>query len=108
MTTTITAANQTPIETKSSIETKLGYSLPIGGTTNQALLKTSATDYAVAWTSLTKSMVGLSAVNNTSDANKPVSTAQAAAIAAAVAAQPEFFSIAIGDETTAIGSILKG
>jgi hypothetical protein len=36
--------------------------------------------------SLTKSQVGLSAVDNTADADKPVSTLQAAAIAAAVAA----------------------
>lgn len=37
---------------------------------------------------ITKAMVGLVNVDNTSDANKPVSTAQAAAIAAAIAAIP--------------------
>ena len=37
---------------------------------------------------ITKSMVGLGNVDNTSDANKPVSTAQAAAIATATAIHP--------------------
>jgi hypothetical protein len=45
---------------------------------------TSSLDYKLSH--LTSSSVGLANVNNTSDANKPVSTAQATAIAAAVAA----------------------
>lgn len=83
-----------------------GVGVPAGGTTGQALLKNSADDYDTEWgdvtgggpgavTSvagrtgtvvLTSSDVGLGNVNNTSDANKPVSTAQAAADAAVQAA----------------------
>ena len=40
------------------------------------------------WQTLNKSAVGLGNVDNTSDANKPVSTAQAAAIATATAIHP--------------------
>src|SRR5690606_33307901 len=77
--------------------------LPTGGGTGQALVKLSNTDRHVGWAtvsggggggavtsvagktgdvSLVKGDVGLGQVDNTSDANKPVSTAQAAAIAA--------------------------
>ena len=77
--------------------------LPVGGTTGQSLVKLSNTDRHVGWAtvsggggggavtsvagktgdvSLVKGDVGLGQVDNTSDANKPVSTAQAAAIAA--------------------------
>ena len=40
------------------------------------------------WQTLNKSAVGLGNVDNTSDADKPVSTAQAAAIATATAIHP--------------------
>ena len=52
-----------------------GPGVAAGGTTGQALTKTSSTDYATTWTTLTKSDVGLGNVDNTSDAAKPVSTA---------------------------------
>lgn len=55
--------------------------IPAGGTTGQALLKASGNDYELIWGTIAASSVGLGNVNNTSDANKPVSTAQAAAIA---------------------------
>ena len=63
-----------------------GSGTPAGGTTGQALLKASNTDGDTVWTTLTKSLVGLANVDNTSDANKPVSTLQAAADSAARAA----------------------
>lgn len=77
--------------------------LPVGGSTGQSLVKLSGTDRHVGWAtvsggggggsvtsvagktgdvSLVKGDVGLGQADNTSDANKPVSTAQAAAIAA--------------------------
>lgn len=58
--------------------------VPTGGTTNQALTKVSSTDYATQWSTIDKTFVGLPNVDNTSDVNKPVSTAVTAAIAAAV------------------------
>lgn len=60
--------------------------VPAGGTTAQVLQKTNNSDYATSWHSLVKADVGLGNVDNTSDTNKPVSTATTAAIAAAVAA----------------------
>jgi hypothetical protein len=57
-----------------------GGSLPTGGTTGQALIKQSSTDSDADWETLTKSDVGLSNVDNTSDAAKPVSTATQTAL----------------------------
>jgi hypothetical protein len=54
--------------------------IPSGGTTGQALTKASATDYDAAWSTLTKTSVGLANVDNTADTAKPVSTAQQAAL----------------------------
>lgn len=75
-----------------------GVGIPTGGTTGQILAKKSNADYDSEWRSeqsalvtsvngkvgavvLDKTDIGLSNVDNTSDANKPVSTAQATAIA---------------------------
>lgn len=57
-----------------------GHGLPAGGSTGQALLKSSDADYAAAWATLTKAMVGLGNVDNTSDAEKPISTAAQTAL----------------------------
>ena len=57
-----------------------GQGVPVGGTTSQVLNKTSATDYATGWTTLTKSSVGLANVDNTTDAAKPISTATQTAL----------------------------
>jgi hypothetical protein len=77
-----------------------GPGVPTGGTTGQILYKTSATDYATNWTSggstgnvlkrgsfnsltwgsVTKSDIGLSSVDNTSDLGKPISTATQTAL----------------------------
>ena len=58
-----------------------GSGVPNGGTTGQTLIKNSNTNGDASWSTLTKSSVGLGSVDNTSDAGKPVSTAQATAIA---------------------------
>lgn len=58
-----------------------GGSLPAGGVTNQVLAKLSAVDGDADWITPTKGLVGLAAVDNTSDINKPVSTAQGLLIA---------------------------
>jgi len=57
-----------------------GYGMPSGGTVGQYIRKSSSTEYDVAWDTITGSDVGLGNVDNTSDANKPVSTAQQAAL----------------------------
>lgn len=57
-----------------------GAGVPDGGTDDQVLRKASATDQDTEWHTPVKADVGLSNVDNTSDAGKPVSTAQATAI----------------------------
>lgn len=49
--------------------------LPTGGTALQALTKNSGANGDVAWRTIDKAFVGLGNVNNTSDVNKPISTA---------------------------------
>lgn len=80
-----------------------GVGVPSGGATNQVLAKKSNSNYDTQWVNpaagggavdsvngyigvvvLTKSDIGLGNVDNTSDANKPVSTAQQTAIDAKV------------------------
>lgn len=78
-----------------------GAGVPTGGTSGQVLKKKSASDYDTGWADagsgavssvagrtgdvvLTKSDVGLGSVDNTSDANKPVSTAAQTALDAKV------------------------
>lgn len=62
-----------------------GQGVPTGGTANQVLKKNTATDYDTTWATLDKTSLGLNNVDNTSDINKPVSTAVQAAINSAVA-----------------------
>jgi hypothetical protein len=57
-----------------------GTGLPTGGTLGQLLVKNSGTNGDASWRALTKTDVGLANVDNTSDVNKPVSTAQNTAI----------------------------
>lgn len=52
-----------------------GGGVPNGGTANQTIFKVDSTDGNVVWHTLVKADVGLGNVDNTSDANKPVSTA---------------------------------
>lgn len=52
-----------------------GQGVPTGGTAGQVLRKNGPTDYDTGWDTLDKSDVGLANVDNTTDANKPVSTA---------------------------------
>ena len=60
--------------------TASGGGVPVGGITGQVIAKNSNTDYDASWKTLAKADVGLANVDNTSDADKPVSTAQATAI----------------------------
>lgn len=62
-----------------------GEGVPTGGATGQYLIKISGANFDTAWSKPTKADVGLSDVDNTSDEDKPVSTAQSAAIDAAIA-----------------------
>lgn len=57
-----------------------GPGVATGGTTGQVLRKNSGTNFDTAWANADKSLVGLGNVDNTSDANKPVSTAQQTAL----------------------------
>jgi len=57
-----------------------GEGVPDGGTTDQVLRKASNADQDTVWDSLTKADVGLGNVDNTSDANKPISTATQTAL----------------------------
>ncbi len=57
-----------------------GQGVPLGGTTGQALTKDTNADYATEWTTIDKTFVGLGNVDNTSDANKPVSSATQTAL----------------------------
>ena len=57
-----------------------GTSVPDGGSTNQVLAKDSDTDGDVTWKTVDKTYVGLGNVDNTSDANKPISTATQTAL----------------------------
>jgi len=54
--------------------------MPTGGTAGQFLKKNSSTNYDSSFATLTKADAGLANVDNTSDANKPVSTAQQTAL----------------------------
>jgi hypothetical protein len=56
-----------------------GQGVSTGGTTGQVLAKNSNSDFDTNWITLDKTSVGLGNVDNTSDVNKPVSTAQALA-----------------------------
>ncbi len=57
-----------------------GEGVPTGGTTGQWLKKIGSANFASAWATLTKSDIGLGSVDNTSDLNKPISTATQAAL----------------------------
>jgi hypothetical protein len=57
-----------------------GIGIAAGGSIGQVLKKASATDYDTTWLTLDKTAVGLSNVDNTSDANKPISTATQTAL----------------------------
>lgn len=52
-----------------------GAGVATGGTAGQVLQKSSSVDYETQWHTLVKSDVGLGNVDNTSDADKPISTA---------------------------------
>jgi hypothetical protein len=55
-------------------------SVPSGGTTGQVMIKASNADYDFSYHTLVKGDVGLGNVDNTSDVNKPISTATQTAL----------------------------
>jgi hypothetical protein len=57
-----------------------GVGVPSGGTTDQALTKQSNVNYDTHWKTIDKTFVGLSNVDNTSDINKPISSATQGAL----------------------------
>lgn len=84
-TTEVVVSDGTVIEIFGGIQGERGQdgsagSLPPGGTVGQTLVKQSSTDSDAVWSTLNKSSVGLPLVDNTSDANKPVSGPQQAAL----------------------------
>lgn len=81
-----------------------GPGVATGGTTNQYLKKASNTNFDTAWDSLDKNDVGLSNVDNTSDASKPVSTAtQTALDLKAPLASPAFTGTPTGITKSHVG-----
>jgi hypothetical protein len=65
-----------------------------GGTAGQVLKKNSTSDYDTGWVSLDKSSVGLDQADNTSDADKPISTAAQTALSGKQAANSDLTDIA--------------
>ena len=74
------------------IQGPAGQGVPMGGTTDQALTKNSNTDYDTEWTTIDKAFVGLGNVDNTSDLNKPISTATQTALNAKVDSSTNIFT----------------
>lgn len=76
-----------------------GQGIATGGATGQFLTKNSGTNYDTSWATITKSTVGLANVDNTSDADKPISTATQTALNA---------KATLSDITTAINALKGG
>jgi hypothetical protein len=66
-------------QSKSSLQ---GPGVAAGGTAGQILKKNSSSNYDTSWTTLDKSSVGLAQVDDTSDADKPISDATQTALSA--------------------------
>lgn len=76
----ITTKGLTDVRLFATANVDTGTSVPDGGSTNQVLAKDSDTDGDVTWKTVDKTYVGLGNVDNTSDANKPISTATQTAL----------------------------
>ena len=74
------------------------------GQTGQVLMKNSNTGGDYSWTTLTKTTVGLPNVDNTSDANKPISTATQTALNAKQASLVSGTNIKTVNGNTLLGS----
>jgi hypothetical protein len=72
--------NQVLVLQDQGVQGVAGVGVPAGGTTGQALTKNSNTNYDTEWTTIDKAFVGLGNVDNTSDLNKPISTATQTAL----------------------------
>jgi len=81
-----------------------GQGVPTGGTTGQVLKKNSGTNYDTSFATLNKTDVGLSNVDNTSDLNKPISTAEQTALNAKQATLVSGTNIKTINGTTLLGS----
>lgn len=79
-----------------------GPGVQTGGTAGQVLAKVNGTDFNTQWKTLAKADVGLGNVDNTSDANKPVSAAAQTALDAKAAAAT---TISAGTGLTGGGSL---
>ena len=77
-----------------------GVGVPVGGTASQALTKIDGTNYNTHWVTIDKSFVGLANVDNTSDLNKPVSTATQTALNLEEDLSSKSTNIALGTSNT--------
>src|SRR4051794_12218171 len=84
-----TGAQQITATGQVALQGEPGLGVPAGGTTGQYLAKTSNASNDTQWSTLSKSSVALSNVDNTSDASKPISTATQAALDAKQALDAE-------------------
>ena len=75
-----------------------GAGLVAGGAVGQLLIKSDTADYATGWVTPAKSLVGLTNVDNTTDAAKPVSDATTAALAAKASSSHTHVPSTIGAE----------
>lgn len=86
-----------------------GAGVAAGGTANQALTKINSTDYNTQWATIDKTFVGLGSADDTSDANKPVSTAQQTALdLKANLASPTFTGTVVLPNSTVTNAMLAG
>lgn len=82
------------------IQGETGEGVPTGGTTAQVLRKVSNTDFDDEWHTPAKADVGLSNADNTSDVNKPISTATQTALDAKQPLDADLTAIAALDSST--------
>ena len=92
--------NQVLVLQDQGVQGVAGVGVPSGGTTGQALTKNSNTDYDTEWTTIDKSFVGLGNVDNTSDLNKPISTATQTALNLKEDVANKSTNIALGTSNT--------
>jgi len=76
----IVIQNENPHVISVGVQGPPGVGIATGGTTGQFLQKNSNTNFDTSWVTITKSTVGLGNVDNTSDLNKPISTATQTAL----------------------------
>ena len=80
VTITLTNGAVNAFNVKNGKDGERGEGLPAGGTIKQVLTKKTSTDYDCVWATIDKDSIGLGNVDNTSDADKPISTATQTAL----------------------------